>query len=211
MAWRALTSGKMVEVSGGRQLMANGAVREASNIVVTFQGQVIENDISADMRQRYIDNDPYVRSILEYGEIDHGTDGDGNPTKTFVPKGIDGSAVVDGGSQEAADLQAEVAQLKADAVKAAEDAAKGADESSASIAEREAKVADLEGQVESLKEEIDALDAQASGTLSFDDLSSEALAAEIEKKGIPVVGSGSTGNVLKKDMVKALEEARASH
>lgn len=187
----------MVEVSGGRQLMPNGSVREATNIQVTFQGQVFEGDIGAGMRQRYVDDDPYLRSILEYGEVEHSTDADGNTVKTFVPKGIDGSAVISANDPDllarAQEAEARAAALQKQVDDLSVEAARAADE------------------IVGLREQVAEWEAQTGSTLSLDDLSTEALQAEADKRKLEVVGTGSTGNVLKKDLVKALEEARASH
>lgn len=194
----------MVELSGGVQLLANGATREQTTIQVTFQGQVFEGDISADMRRRFVDGDPYMRSILEYGEVEHETDKDGNDAKSFVPKGIDGSAIVSTNDPDTI-VRAQQAEKKAAKLQVA------ADELALKAAGDKDEIAALTAQVADLEDALKEAGSSSGSTLSLDDLSSEALAAEAEKRGVEVVGSGSTGNVLKKDLVRALEEARASH
>lgn len=91
MAWRVLSDGPMIEVSGG---ITDDSKREITQVIVGRAGQVIEKDLSKSMRDRYEAQDPYMRSIVEYGEIElHDIDGEDEPQRVFVPKGIQ----VDGG------------------------------------------------------------------------------------------------------------------
>lgn len=68
-------------------------------------------------------------------------------------------------------------------------------------------------EVEEIKQALEQAEEAATSGLSYNDLSVEALTIEADKKGVtPAEGSGtgSGGNIVKADLVKALTEARTA-
>src|SRR4051812_45484114 len=98
MAWRVLNGGQMIEIVTGA--LPNG--REATMTRMGIAGEVIKGELSQSMRDRYDNNDPHVRSLVEHGEVSYDTDDDGNPTETFSATGRQASDDVPEGADEAA-------------------------------------------------------------------------------------------------------------
>lgn len=205
MAWRALTTGPMVEIVTGH---LDG--REVTMVKTINAGELIDKDLSADMKTRYEAEDTYVRSIVEYGEIERGTDDDGNPTETFVPKGTQvASEEAPATDEEAAERvrkAEEVAQQAADnAAKAKEEA----DRHAQRVQELEAQLQDATQAHEEVSRENEQFRATAESALSYEDFDKDALAAQARAQGLVVErGDGKQGDPLKADYVQALEGAR---
>lgn len=215
MAWRVLRAGAMIEILNG--VTADG--RELTSTAIVGEGQVIEKDLPKAYVQRYLDGDEYVRSTVEYGEIETQVDEDGNDVvdedgndvKGFVPKGgpeaPEGSASAPAANLQDADeaAQARIQELEDALGKASNDLSS----SSSSLDEASGRIAELEAKVDELEKDLD--EASAPQAFPYDKLSSEALAVEAERRGVtPASGSGSNGNVVKADLVKALTEADAA-
>lgn len=193
MAWRILQSGPMIEVSGGKD--AND--REMVNIEIASAGALIEppRDLSKSWRERYDANDPYVRGIVEHGEVQEPEDDDGE--RTFVPKGTQGDGV------EAPEGE-QVSREEIVAVTKRVEEVSG--ENERLVTELEASKAEAERLVGELQQANDEL----ADVLTYNDLSPEALKVEAEKKGVEVKrGDGRSGDPVKADYVKALQEARS--
>lgn len=195
MAFRALISGPMLEISGGIQQIPGGPDRELTSIVIPRAGQIIEKDLSAPMMARYKAQDPYMMSIVEYGVMEDGDEADGEPVRVFVPQGISGEDV---SSAPSGNDSKEVAKLK-----------KKLADSLAATQVAEAQVKDLTGKLATAESDLEQ--ATAPQPLNYDRLSAKALDAEVADRKLVVSGSGAGGNVVKSDNVKALMENDQKH
>jgi chromosome segregation ATPase len=203
MAWRVLADGPMLEIVTGKQSLNDGSTREITHIVVGRQGQIITEDLSESLRERYAAQDEYVMSIVEYGEMVPSDDPETDEL-VFQARRI--------GDQEDEDIDgdAELAD-KLNRIKQQRDAAEAklsaAEDSVTSLTDERdkanARIAELENELEQAEE-------AATGSLTYDDFSKEALAVEAEKKGIIVTRSEGEGDPLKADYIKAFEEARSA-
>lgn len=213
MAWRVLASGPMLEIEGGG---VKGGAKSFTQTVIATEGEIIESprDLSAAMISRYEKGDDFMRALVEYGEIELEEDEDGEPVKTFVPKGY-----------EDPDAAEDAPQTDEEALQRTQEAESKVQELEAKVAELEAsageaganagRVQELEAELDGKVKEFDELKAQYEKDLSelaaepFDyaRLSPEALEAETTKRVLDVTGTGANGNVKKEDRVKALQEA----
>lgn len=205
MAWRVIKNGAMIEVVNGVQEIGGRKVEKTSTFIAG-EGQLIERELSSEMVKRYDANDAYTRSIVERVKVE--TDDEGNKTVTAIGRAEDDDS-------HESELQAQLDEAK----KRAEEAeARAADVSATSeahdsLVEENAR---LQQQVAELEEALDQATA-ASGeegegsSLSYSDLSVQALAAEVKARGLTVTrADGEAGKPLESDYVRALEENRAS-
>jgi hypothetical protein len=211
MAWRVLRSGPMIEEVIGHQDLPSGGRREVTTTRTGVGGEVIENDLSESLRTRYEAEDPYVRSIVEYGELEVGEDDDGNPTRTFAARGLSSdTAEPPATDEEAAERTRRAEQV---AQEASENAARAQEEAARHaqrVQELEAELADTTSTHGEVIQERDELRAQVENTLSYEDFDKDALAAQARAQGLVVERSdGKQGDPLKSDYVTALEGARA--
>jgi hypothetical protein len=78
----------MLETSGGIMKLSDGTEREITQIVMARAGDVIEKDLSKPLKDRYEADDPYMRALVEYGEMElQDVEGEDEPQRVFVPKG----------------------------------------------------------------------------------------------------------------------------
>lgn len=196
MAWRVVADGPMIDVLHGTIPLKNGGSREHSTTVIGHAGQIIRGDLTKSLKDRYVANDPYVRSIVEYGELEEGEpDDNGDPTEVFVAKGLDGSDLPSEEGVSTEDLRDVLAKVQEAAGKV-EDANKERDAALQKVDELESKLKDAE--------------ATPKG-ITYADLTPEALKAETESRKLEVKrGDGKPGDPLKADHVKALEEDDAA-
>jgi hypothetical protein len=214
MAWRVLQNGAMLEIVQGLRTLSGGGQQEVTSVIIARQGQILKEDLSADLRKRYREDDPVIRPMVEYGEISYEEPEEegGEPKLVFTAVGIppeDGgtsgeSASESSGDSEPADDSAEVATLK-------EQVAKLQGDLEMALKSNEELVGELKVASESLDAAAADLDAAtAPQPVPYEKLSAEALQVEADKRGLTVAGSGAGGNVLKADNVKALQEADAA-
>lgn len=185
MAWRVLSDGPMIETSGGVTTLPGGGEREITQIVIARAGQVIDKDLSKSMKDRYEAGDDYVRSIVEYGEMElqtvEGEDGKNEEKLVFVPKGIsnaDGEEVPE--TDEAlvaanASLRDEKASLEAQLSEAKNHAG-----------ELEAQVADLTNGGSTAVAQIEALQTQVNELTQQLDEATAAPAGQYDPAGYKV-------------------------
>lgn len=156
MAWRVLTNGPMIEVSGG---ITGDDKREITSIIVGRAGQIIEKDLSRSMKERYDNNDPYVRSIVEFGEL---VPSDDDPDeKKFVARGTQ----KDG--DEAPKTDDELVARNSALTDQVNELAARVTELENESAQKDAQIADLQQANEALTTERDDAVAQV-GTLQAD-------------------------------------------
>lgn len=203
MPWRVLQSGPMIEVVTGH--LNN---QESTTTRVANAGEIIKGDLSQSLRDRFEANDPYVRSIVEYGEIETGTDDDGNPTETFVVSGgpVEESDPIVASDEE---TQQRIDDLQAE-LKTANENLQAAEQANADLQTQlnEANQAheQTRGELAEAKQQAE----EGGGGLSYGDLSKEALEAEAKANDIEVTrADGKGGDPLKSDYVRVLEERAA--
>lgn len=193
MAWRVLANGAMIEIVTGVSELPGGGKRELSHIEIAHEGQIIKGDISQSMKDRYEANDPFIRSIIEYGEAE---DVDGETQEHFEATGYSPQTEGSSSSSDGDDSSDRVAELEAQVAELQDVSAKNDDAAQAEI--------------DDLKQKLNDAELEAAGALSYDDLSPEALKAEAEKKSYEVTrADGKEGDPLKADYVRVLEEARS--
>lgn len=181
MAWRVTLNGAMVEVVNG---VRDG--REITSTIIAREGQVIEKDMTSDFVERWRSEEPYARSIAEYGNVETvPADEEGEEDrKVFVATALPEPEETPSSRPVEASTDAELIER----VQKADD-----------------RVKELEGELATAEEA-----ASAPQAIPYERLSSEALAVEADKRGVtPASGSGKDGNVVKLDLVKALQEADA--
>lgn len=220
-AWRVLAGGPMLEIES--TTVAEG-MKPVTQIVTAQEGMIISGTrtISASMRLRYEDGDPFMRALVEYGELeDTGeVDDDGNVIQAFVPKGVesipdepdpDTVSRAEKAEGEATELRSKVTELEGQLsqAQAAHESDRGQFDAYAQNAKEqsdafEAKVAELESQ-------LDEATKPDENALTYESLSPQALKAEADAKGLTVArGDGQADkDPLKADYVKALQEARS--
>lgn len=184
MAWRVLANGAMIETATGQRDLPGGGTAEVTSIQIYREGQIIKNELSKSMIDRYEANDDYVHSIVERVKLVEGEDGEEN---TYVADGSSTSS-------------ATVDTSDTDAVHAAE------------VADLNSQIDDLTKQLAAVQADLDTAQADAANApaMDYSRLSPEALEAEVAKRGLTPLGTGSSGNVLKVDNVKALTEDDAA-
>lgn len=217
-AWRSLQDGKMVEVVNGKR-----GDREITTTLIIGAGQVIDKPLTANFVERWAKGGEYERSLFEHGRVElHlftdlvDEDGKNIPDEErpvfVVTAGPGDAATVESSSDpdpdalkraEAAEASLATAQSEIDDLKLKVEAA----ENTATTMLSEAK-ADADAKISSLQADLDEAEAVAASALSYNELSPEALQAEVDKKGLTPTGTGSNGNIVKADLVKALLEAR---
>lgn len=201
MPWRVLANGAMIEVVMGNR--PDGSEYTTTQIV--HQGQVIKGELSSGMIERYDGNEAYVRSIVERVSITEDEDGEPVVTPAGKPEPDESD------SMSSKDLIERNAKLEGDWVEAEKEVSSLKDERDG----LQATIVDLQAKVDDLTKENDEYDkaleeATAPKPFDYSLLSPEAVQAEVTKRGLTVTGTGSKGNVLKDDNVKALQEADAA-
>lgn len=211
MAWRALTSGPMIEVSGGQHALPGGRTSEVVSVQIANAGDVYK-DVSASFRERYAEGDEYVHSLIEYGELEKSEDDDGETKEVFVAKEFDATPSEAPATDEEAATRVEAAEKSAtEAQDSAERALKAAQEQTSRAEALQSELTDAKAEGERLSGELQAANDQLGTALSYGDLSKDALVVEAEKKGVTVTRSAAgQGDPSKDDYVKALEEARTA-
>jgi hypothetical protein len=209
----------MIEVVNG--VRKDG--REVTTILMAVQGLVIRKPMTEEFISRWAAGDEYARSLVEHGEVSVETvtdlvDEDGNDLpdeerEVFTPTAGPGDA----GEEKAAPTgdsdaveRATKAEAKVKELQSELEAATSKVEESATNAEAASSSAEgLAAKVEELQKELEA--ATAPQAFPYDKLTPEALQAEADKRAVtPLTGTGSNGNVVKADLVKALTEADAA-
>lgn len=204
MAWRVLRDGAMVEISNG-VIQVAGRDLEQTTVVIARENQIIEQELSKSMVDRYDAGDDYIRSTVERVSVTY--DDDGNQVVTPVGE-PDAEPAGDLTDEEAAArvTAAETAQAEAEGNLTAANERISALESELSTAESDLDTAKQE--VERLSADLTAANDQLGTAISYADLSKEALAVEAQQQNITVTRSdGKEGDPLKSDYVTALEGA----
>jgi hypothetical protein len=171
--------------------------RESVLYGIHAQDEVLRRNPTRDFIRRYEEGEEFARSIVEYGELETVTDTDdkGNETErqVWVAKQVPKELLKQPSGAAASQSQGQQSGQ------------------SNGVDALRARIEDLERE----KAELEKAKGQDGGVadVPYDKLSPEALHAEAEKRGVlPKEGSGSgkDGNVVKADLVKALEEHDAN-
>jgi FtsZ-binding cell division protein ZapB len=149
----------MLETSGGFSQLSDGTEREITQIVMAREGQIIEGNLSKPLVDRYEANDPYVRSLVEYGEMElQDVEGEDEPQRVFVPKGPDASPDEDDAVPQTDEaLVAENQELREQVSGLEQQVSDLSDANSALASER----IELTEQVQSLQADLEAATAPA--------------------------------------------------
>lgn len=201
MPWRVVANGAMLERVLGRDPATQA---EKTATAIHREGEIIKEELASPFVQRYDNNDPTARALVERVEDSGEVDDEGNAIYVAV-----GAPSSDGDSP-APETDAE-ALARVQAAEARVTEVEGERDSiSAELEQSKTRVSDLEGQVSALETQLKEAEEAAAKLVAFDDLSKEALEAEAAKREIAVTGTGANGNVKKDDLVKALEGGSSS-
>lgn len=178
--------------------------RELTSTHIYRAGAIIPQDLPKEFVQRWDAGDEFARQTVEYVEGEDVTDDEGNTSTVYSAAARpenSGEAPSGDEVQRAESAEGELTELRSKVSKLQNELGSSRAQGDADKQRLQSRVSELEGQLGDAEEA-----ATASTPVDYSKLSSEALKAEVEHRKLKVSGSGASGNVVKSDQVKALQE-----